>query len=130
MIGKPGSRSLAGRNVLVVEDEFLIADDLAAVLRGAGAEVIGPAASLPSAIRLAGDSQRIDAAVLDIHLDGVTVFPLADELRTRNVPMLFLTGYGDDYIPDNYSAVLRCDKPIGAAHVVERLKSLVSLVAA
>lgn len=122
--------SLGGRRVLVVEDECLIADDLAAALREDGAEVIGPAASLPMALRLAGHNELIDAALLNIDLDGVAVFPLVDELRARSVPMIFLTGYGDDIIPPDYSDILCCRKPIGAIHVLRELQSLLIRAAA
>ena len=117
---------LNGRKILIVEDEYLIADDLATLLREANAEVVGPAASLPRAVRLAGDTEQIDAAVLDINLRGVNVFPLADELRQRNIPILFLTGYGENSIPVDYAAIRRCEKPMGAAHVVEELRALLS----
>lgn len=116
--------SLAERRVLVVEDEYLIADDLADMLRNAGADVVGPAASLPSAIRLAGSTERIDAAILDIQLDGVTVFPLADELRARGIPMMFLTGCDGDNIPDDFARVRLCHKPVGAAHVLKQLAAI------
>ena len=115
---------LSGRRILVVEDEYLIADDLAALLRQAGAEVIGPAASLPKAMRLVSDTQQFDAAVLDINLSGVNVFPLADELRARGIPMLFMTGYGEDNVPADYCSIARCEKPTGAARVVEELDML------
>ncbi len=115
---------LSGRKILVVEDEYLIADDLAALLSQAGAEVIGPAASLPKAMRLASDTQQFDAAVLDINLRGVNVFPLADELRARGIPMLFMTGYGENNVPADYCAIARCEKPTGAAKVVEELELL------
>ena len=115
---------LNGRKILVVEDEYLVADDLAALLRDARAEVIGPAATLPKAVRLAADTELIDAAVLDINLGGIDVFPLVDELGGRGIPMLFLTGYGEDNIPQAYSNIVRCDKPVGAAHVVNELKAL------
>lgn len=118
---------LNGRKILVVEDEYLIADDLTALLREAGADVIGPAASLPSAVRLASDTELIDAAVLDINLRGVAVFPLADELVRRNVPILFMTGYGETNVPSEYCSFGRCEKPMGAAHVVEELTSLLGL---
>ena len=108
----------------MVEDEYLIADDLAEMLREAGADVVGPAASLPSALRLASHSERIDAAILDVQLDGVTVFPLAGELRARGIPMMFLTGGGGDGIPDDFAAVSRCDKPVGAAHVLKQLEAI------
>ena len=89
----------SGCNIMVVEDEYLIADDLASLLREAGAFVVGPAASLPEGMRLAADTEQIDAAVLDIDLGGVTVFPLVDELLARGIRIMFLTGYGQDNIP-------------------------------
>jgi DNA-binding response OmpR family regulator len=119
-----------GRVVLVVEDHFLIADDIAALLRESGAEVIGPANSLPMAMRLAGDAPRIDAALLNINLQEVAVFPLADELLSRGVPILFVTGYGEEVIPDEYSHIKRCDKPIAACRLVDELRALVPPIAA
>ena len=116
---------LNGRKIMVVEDEYLVADDLAALLREAHAEVIGPASSLPKAIRLAADTEQIDAAVLDIDLGGVNVFPLVDELRGRRVPILFLTGYPESNIPPDYDGIDRCRKPMGVSHVVEQLRMLV-----
>jgi DNA-binding response OmpR family regulator len=121
---------LAGCRILVVEDEYLIADDLAALLREEGAEVLGPATSLPTAMRLAGDSDRIDGAILNIDLRGVAVFPLADELQSRGVPFIFLTGYAESNIPGEYAGILRCEKPVAAAHVVGHLKPLLRSVSA
>lgn len=126
----PRPLPLSGCNILVVEDEFLIADDVTALLRDVGADVIGPAASLPEAMRLAGDSEHIDAAVLNIDLGGVLVFPLADELQARGVSFLFLTGYGDSTIPDQYAAIPCCRKPTGAACVLDELNVLLRPVAA
>lgn len=118
------------RNILVVEDEFLIADDVAALLREKGANVIGPASSLPEGMRLAGDTQTIDAAVLNIDLAGVPVFPLADELRRRGVRIMFLTGYGDSQIPNEYAAIPCCEKPTGPACVIDELVAILRPVAA
>ena len=122
--GGPPGQLLAGRKVLVVEDEYLIADDLAAMLHEAGAEVIGPAASLPQAVRLTEQQQRLDAAVLDINLRGVEVYPLATELRALGVPIIFLTGYGESNIPDEFSHYGRCEKPMGTPHVIKELATL------
>lgn len=116
---------LSGQKILVVEDEYMIADDLAALLRQAGAEVIGPASSLPKAVRILDSRDRIDAAVLDINLCGVDVFPLVDELRNKGIPVMFLTGYGADGIPPEYSAITRCQKPMGTSRVVEELRAMV-----
>lgn len=125
-----GPLPLNGCNILVVEDEYLIADDVAALLREAGASVIGPAASLPEGMRLARDAQRIDAAVLNIDLGGVTVFPLADQLLSSGVRIMFLTGYGEGNIPAQYSAIPCCKKPTGPACVIEELKALLRPIAA
>ena len=121
---------LRGCKIMVVEDEFLIADDLAAVLRQEGATVVGPAPSLPKAMRLASDEERIDAAILNVNLDGIAVFPLAAELQARGIPFLFLTGYGEFSIPDEFGDITRCEKPIAAFHVINHLKTLLRSVPA
>ena len=116
--------------MLVVEDEYLIADDLTAVLCEEGAVVIGPAPSLPKSMRLATEEERIDAAILNVDLDGVAVFPLAAELQGRGIPFLFLTGYGEFSIPDEFGGIARCEKPIAALHVINHLKTLLRPVVA
>ncbi len=81
--------------VLVVEDEALVAMELEAVLTALGCEVVGPARSLAEAVCYARGEERLDAAVLDVNLGGSDrVFPAADILATRGVPVLFATGYG------------------------------------
>lgn len=112
--------SLLGRRILVAEDEPLVALELEATLRGLGCEVLGPAATLEEALRLAtAPSERIDAAVLDINLAGRASFPAADALAKRGVPIVFATGYGD--LPDGRTVgsgrgvLLR--KPLGRGEV-------------
>lgn len=121
-------RPLGARHILVVEDAYLIADDLSAALREEGAVVVGPAASVPKGMRLAAEEECIDAAILNVDLRGVAVFPLADALIERGIPFLFLTGYGQFNIPDEYGAIVRCEKPVGALHVVCKLKELLGPV--
>src|SRR3712207_8803154 len=71
---------LTGRRILVVEDEYFIADDIARALTGLGAEIVGPAPDVESAAALL--SQRpVDWAVLDINLQGEMVYPVAEALR-------------------------------------------------
>ncbi|MBO1073475.1 PAS domain-containing protein [Roseomonas marmotae] len=93
----PETPPLAGRRVLVVEDEALIAAEIGAVLRSAGCCVLGPAATVEQAMRLA-ETSAIDLAVLDVNLGGQASFPVADLLARRGVPVVFATGYGD--LPD------------------------------
>ena len=115
---------LKGCKILVVEDEHLIAQDLEVMLEDAGANVVGPVDSLPKAIRLAGDTERIDVALLNVFLNGDTVFPLVDQLQGRRVPILFLTGYDEANIPKQYSNIPRCEKPARPGRVVEELTAL------
>jgi PAS domain S-box-containing protein len=91
LIVAPRSANL--RRVLVVEDESLIALELAAELSDAGWEVVGPALSLREGLNLAQDDRPLSAAVLDVNLAGRAVYPLAEVLRTRRVPFVFCTGY-------------------------------------
>lgn len=106
------------RRILVVEDEYFIASDLARDLEAFGAEVVGPIATVDRALERVATEERLDGAVLDINLNGEVVFPVADALRARNVPILFTTGYEQGAIPERYSGIERCEKPI----TVPRLK--------
>ena len=71
---------LTGRRILLVEDEFFIAEDMACQLEAGGAEVIGPVASVDAAIELIEQTERIDGAVVDVNLQGVMSWPVADAL--------------------------------------------------
>jgi CheY-like chemotaxis protein len=84
---------LAGRKVLVVEDEPLVAMMIEDMLTDLGHTVVGPAMQLADGLRLA-ETAQFDAAVLDINLNGVRSFPVADVLQARGIPFLFATGYG------------------------------------
>ena len=85
--------ALAGKRILLVEDEVLIAEMVVDMLVGLGATVIGPATTLEKGLALAG-SEEIDAAVLDVNLRGQRIDPIADMLTARGIPVLFATGYG------------------------------------
>lgn len=105
-------QALQGRRVLVVEDEFLIAEMLSRDLQDAGAVVIGPASDLASAMGLLKAGLAMDAAVLDVNLGGEPVYPLADALEARGVPFVFATGYDVWALPERFAGVPRCEKPI------------------
>jgi DNA-binding response OmpR family regulator len=84
--------------ILVVEDEFLVAVQIEAILRGAGWRVIGSAGTLASAVSLARQSE-CDAAVLDVNLRGERVDEVAAILQERRIPFLFVSGYGRGNLP-------------------------------
>jgi CheY-like chemotaxis protein len=90
--------SLAGKRVLVVEDESLIAMLVEGYLEELGCVVAGSAARLPDALAMAGVVEA-DLAVLDINLDGQLSYPVAERLRARGVRVVFATGYGVAGLP-------------------------------
>ncbi|MGU3668376.1 response regulator [Methylobacterium sp. A49B] len=104
--------ALPGRKVLLVEDDYFIADEMRRMLSRDGAEILGPVASIDKALALIEASSEIDAAVLDINLRDVTVFPVADALTRRGVPFIFATGYDSAVIPARYAHIQHCEKPL------------------
>lgn len=123
-VGRCMADSLRGRVVLIVEDEFYLADDLASALAGIGAKVLGPFGRVEEARRLLEGDQAVDLAILDIDLFGDRVFPVADLLRARHTPFLFATGYDQEIIPQRFSDVPRLEKPFTAATVISLLERL------
>ena len=120
--GRTGT--LANRHVLVVEDEYFIADEMARALKKLGAEVLGPVPTKDKALALVSSDQPIDAAVLDINLRRETVFPVADALRQQGVPFVFATGYAQGSVPAAYEGVPRWEKPFDPQELVKALPSL------
>ena len=103
------------RRVLVVEDEYLVAQDLAQELEDLGVEVLGPVARVEDALALlASGAAQPDAAVLDVNLGGRMAFPVVDVLRGRGVPIVFVTGYDPASLPQAYARVPCCEKPFDA----------------
>jgi DNA-binding LytR/AlgR family response regulator len=113
------AQGLRGRRILIVEDEFVIAQDLAGYFAQLGAEIVGPAGSLAQAFVL---SAGADAAVLDINLRGEMVFPLAEALLERNVPFVFFTAYAAIGVPPHLRRVERFLKPASYARVERTLR--------
>jgi CheY-like chemotaxis protein len=112
---------LTDRCVLVVEDEFLIADDIGSAFAQLGITVVGPASTVERGLQLAVSSRQLDGAVLDINMRGEMIFPVADALKERGVPFIFTTGYDTEAIPERYRAVARCEKPLDMVEVVEAI---------
>ncbi len=117
-------RMLAGRNVLVIEDEFFIAEDMGNTLQAAGATVLGPVPSVKAALDLLGKGAVPDAVVLDVNLGGEMAYPVADALLTWDVPFLILTGYDQGALPERYAAVRRLEKPVETSLLVRELALL------
>ncbi|HEV7251862.1 MAG TPA: response regulator [Mesorhizobium sp.] len=118
------AREDASRTVLLVEDEYFIADDMARAFEAQGVEVLGPAGSMEDALKLIEGADRLDGAVLDINLQGEMAFAVADALHNRGVPFVFATGYDRDVIPERFAHVIRCEKPVEPAKVTRSLFGL------
>ena len=101
---------LAGKRVLVVEDEMLVALLVEDVLSEAGCIVIGPFARLNEALA-AAKVEMFDVALLDVNVANEKVFPVAYALEERGIPFLFVTGYGDAVLPKDRPGWEACPKP-------------------
>jgi CheY-like chemotaxis protein len=118
--------NLQGRRLLVAEDEYLLAVDIAQSLEDAGAEVVGPASSVKDALGLvASEDGKLDGALLDINLREERVYPVADALLAAGVPFIFATGYTAHVIPEAYADVPRCEKPVDRAQLTRMLSKAV-----
>ena len=113
--------TLVDCHILVVEDEYMLADEIRDVLEEAGAIVLGPAPDVEGALALLASERRIDGAVLDVNLGGEPSYQVADELLRREVPLLFTTGYDPLGMPERYHEVPRCEKPIRVAAICEAI---------
>ena len=103
---------LSGRRILVVEDDYLVAQLLVDLLQDAGAEVIGPIGHVDEAIAfIEGNSEKFDGAVLDVNLHGKKSYPIADALAARSVEFVFTTGYDAGVLEGKYAHYPRCEKP-------------------
>jgi DNA-binding response OmpR family regulator len=110
---------LKGLRILVVEDNFLVAENLREFLRTHGCDVIGPAPRVEVALSLLAANGRVDGAMLDINLGGEDCFPVAAALREREVPFLFLTGYDERMsIPAEFSHAPRLSKPVAEKDLI------------
>jgi DNA-binding response OmpR family regulator len=115
--------TLAGKRILVVEDEYFIASDLKRALVEHGAVVVGPVGDLNDGLA-AMRGQPVDAAVLDVNLEGTNSYPIADLLTETSVPYIFLTGYDGWSLPEKYRAMPRIAKPHSMPAVLSAVEQL------
>ncbi len=102
---------LLGHTVLVVEDNFIIGEDIAGLIADEGGSVIGPVPSLAEAIDVVSRTPGIDVAVLDVRLGNSAVYPLAAILRRNDVPFVFYSGEAPGSLHPDYRAEPFIAKP-------------------
>ncbi|XAZ21543.1 PAS domain S-box protein [Sinorhizobium sp. B11] len=119
-----GAPDLSGKTILVVEDDYYVASDTAAALRGAGAVVLGPSPTAEDVAHVL-EHETPTSVVLDLNLGGGgPKFEIAHRLLERGIPFIFLTGYDPDVIPDDLANIKRLQKPIALREVVEAVSRL------
>lgn len=112
------------KRILIVEDEYLIRMLLEDMLSDIGYEVAAAAGSVKEGIELA-QKASFDLAILDVNLDGQEVFPVAEILAQRNLPFVFVTGYGGRGLPDVYRDRPALQKPFQLEDLNTTLTKLV-----
>jgi len=113
--------TLAGKRILVVEDEYFTAVEFCSGLREMGLDPLPPAANVSEALRLIRKVDRADGAVLDINLGGEMVFPVADALEKKSIPFVFVTGYERTILPYRHAGRPLLRKPLNNADLAVAL---------
>jgi CheY-like chemotaxis protein len=116
---------LAGRRILVVEDEMMVLMLIQDILSDFGCEAVEVAATVESALALI-ETYVFDAVVLDVNLGGVRSFPVAEVLTAREIPFTFATGYGLQGVLDGRSGANVLRKPFRHADVGRVLSQLLT----
>lgn len=119
-----GYSALFGLQILLVEDEVLVAATLEDMLAEFGCTLAGAAATLTDALEAIHAAFDIDAAILDVNLGGEKVFPVADILVGRNIPIVFSTGFGPADLAQRYPGSRLLEKPYQAEALADLLVEL------
>ena len=105
------NKSGSGADILLVEDEALVGLMIADFLKEIGYRVLGPFTKIQDGLQ-AAKTAGLAAAVLDVNIGGEEIYPLAECLVRRNIPFVFVTGYGADGIDGRFSSVPVLQKPV------------------
>ena len=102
---------ISGLSVFVIEDESLVLVNLEDMLGELGCTLVGPAMRLDQAEGLLEQAATADIAVLDVNIGGKPVFPFAEKLAAKGVPLVLATGYGRDGLPEEWRKMTVLAKP-------------------
>ena len=119
------ANALCGVRVLVIEDVWIVAQSYVALLENLGVIVSGPAGTVADAMRLI-DTEPVDAALVDMNLDGEMAFGVVEALNARGVAVVVVTG--TDVAPEferTVSAFL--SKPVRAEAVIKAFRGVTAL---
>jgi CheY-like chemotaxis protein len=116
--------SLEGLQILVVEDEVLVAMDIEDMLLDLKCEPVGPASTIKTALEIVRSAVKLDGVLLDMNLHGQTVLPVVEELISRGVPFVLVTGYARrDEDPSAMRDAPRLNKPFAVKTLSKAMTS-------
>ena len=115
-----------GSRAFVVEDETLVLFGLEDALADLGCEVVAQAMRLDQAMAMAEALGPVDVAILDVNIGGTTVFPVAEILKERGVPLVFATGYGRAGLPPEWQSHAVIVKPYSLDDIERALTPLLT----
>ena len=104
--------ALAGKRILLVEDDYYMVSELAHRLTAMDVTVVATCPGVAEALQAIGAAHDLDGAILDINLAGEMVFPVADSLERLGIPFVFATGYDPDVVPDRHADKIVLRKPV------------------
>jgi CheY-like chemotaxis protein len=125
----PARAGLAGRRVLVVEDESMVTMLLQDFLEDMGCEIVGVASRLKEALEKS-DTLTFDVAVLDVNLNGQQTLPVAQALLARGRAFVFATGYAATTVPAEFRAVPILQKPFQQEDLERALRAALAVSSA
>ncbi|WP_322994183.1 response regulator [Castellaniella sp.] len=111
--------------ILVIEDEPLVAMDMSMGLKDAGATFVKVAHTLDEALT-AASTESIDIALLDGNLGGSPVDNVAWTLKNRSIPFCFVSGYGREHLPEDFSDIPVLTKPVNPDDVINIVREMSS----
>lgn len=109
---------------MVVEDEFIIADEISAIVEESGHEVVGPFGSIEEAKAGISSADKPDLAILDANLRGKSSVPVAEQLRELGVPLCLCTGYRSDDLRATFGDVAILQKPVNPRALLSVIETL------
>jgi len=109
--GCVGRCAVRSKSILVVAETRSTGSEIVDYLQGLGAQPVGPYTEINAALDEI-ERQKFDAALLDTELQGAIVFPVADELTRKSVPIIFLAGKDPALVPRRLSASPVLRKPV------------------
>ncbi|WP_455973160.1 hypothetical protein [Methylorubrum populi] len=117
--------ALTGCNILVVEDDYFVANDIVQLLKSAGATILGPVPSIEASMEIL-KQQLPTIAILDIKIHDGLSFDVADYLLASSIPFIFFSGYEQKMLPEKYKSAHCLLKPALASDVLRELASAIS----